>query len=167
MFPIPTTWLIAGAVAASGFALAGVQTVRLHRAQSATVKRQSAWDAERITLLTAAVTATAKARDTETRWQAQQQEADHVAQKATDAARADAAAARTVAERLRQRATQLAGSCSATPSAGVPSPGAPASNPGDLLADMQRRIDEAAGSIAQYADEVTIARQACEASWPR
>lgn len=86
------------------------------------------------------------------------QDAEHLARKSAEA---DARRARTAAERLRDHAAQLAARCSpGNPAPAASSPAASA--PGDLLADMQRRIDDAAGSLAEYADQARIAGQLCE-----
>lgn len=108
--------------------------------------------------------AEATARAEEQRRTAQIQEAQDAAHKARLAAESDARAARASADRLRQRAAELAASCSAsnpTPAASSPA----ASAPGSVLADMLFRVDEAAGELARYADESRIAGQLCERSY--
>ncbi len=170
MSPIPTSWILGGAgiAIAASLAWGGVQRYDLRKAEKATATLQAAWNEERITLLTAAVTATAKNRDDEQRWKDQQTEALNVAQKVTDQARADAADLRGTLDRLRQRdAARTTGSCPATPGAGTASPGAPASAPPPLPADVLSRTAEAAAELAEFADRAVIAGQACEAAWPR
>lgn len=107
---------------------------------------------------------TEKARAEEQRRSLKFQEAQNYAEISRKDALADAARARTSSERLRIYADQLAASCAASnPAPAASSP--PADTPGDLLADMQRRIDEAAGIIAQYADESRISGKLCEQSF--
>lgn len=108
--------------------------------------------------------AEATARAEEQRRTIRAQEAQDAAYKARLAAESDARAARASADRLRQRAAELAASCSARDPAPA-SPGQAASAPGDLLADMLFRLDEAAGELARHADESRIAGQLCQRSY--
>ena len=104
------------------------------------------------------------ARAEEQRRTAKIQEAQDAAHQARLVAEADARAARASADRLRQRAAELAARCTArdpTPA----SPGQAASAPGDLLADMLGRLDQAAGELARYADDSRIAGQLCQRSY--
>lgn len=80
------------------------------------------------------------------------------------AALADARSARDSASRLQQRVSKLIADsrrAAAHPTAGSAGPTAER-DPIDLLADVQRRIDEAAGQLAEYADAARIAGSACE-----
>lgn len=108
--------------------------------------------------------AEATARAEERRRADKIQEAQDAAHKSRLAAESDARAARASADRLRQRAAELAASCSARDTAPA-GPGQAASAPGDLLADMLGRIDQAAGELARHADEARIAGQLCERSY--
>lgn len=108
--------------------------------------------------------AEATARAEENRRTAKIQEAQDAAHKARLAAESDARAARASADRLRQRAAELAASCAARDPAPA-SPGPAASAPGDLLADMLGRIDQAAGEVAEYADRARIAGQLCQRAY--
>lgn len=90
-------------------------------------------------------------------------DAEHLARQAVeaDARRADAAAVG-----LRQRAQQLAAAARCPTSDSAPASSSPAASaPGDLLADMLGRIDEAAGELARYADQARIAGQLCERAY--
>jgi len=88
------------------------------------------------------------------------------AQKALDEARRDAAGAAGVADRLRQRFAALAAGCRAPSVDPSPADGREAArSPADLLADVQRRLDEAAGSIAEHADAARVAGSACERAY--
>jgi hypothetical protein len=69
---------------------------------------------------------------------------------------AEAAAAATAGQRLQQRFATVAAQCATPANVG---PTAPA--PGDLLADVQRRMGETAGTIAQFADAAADAAESC------
>jgi predicted nucleic acid-binding Zn-ribbon protein len=93
-----------------------------------------------------------------------QQEADH-ARQSIARAQADAAAAADAGQRLRAALTAARRSCAASPSATVASGSAPADTSADLLADVQRRLDEAADGIARHADAASIAGNACQRAY--
>ncbi|KWA11577.1 DUF2514 family protein [Burkholderia territorii] len=79
-----------------------------------------------------------------------------------DQARADAAVADGVADRLRKQvATLVADARRAGPAAGGEATG----DALDLLADLFGRADERAGELAKIADERGIAGQQCERSY--
>src|SRR5574341_893557 len=100
-------------------------------------------------------------RAEEMRRTTEQMEALDVAKSEADAASADAAAAHDAAERLRGAyAAQLRRATTCHPTAAASSP--PAQPTADLLADVQQRIDEAAGEIARFADRAHIAGRLCE-----
>ena len=79
-------------------------------------------------------------------------------------AQADAAAARGSSDRLQKRVAALLAAGAANSSAVCPAaPGGPTANAsGDLLADMFRRLDEAAGTIGEYADRARVAGETCQ-----
>lgn len=82
------------------------------------------------------------------------------------AARADADAAADVGRRLRAQIGALAGRCRAAPGdTALASAGAPADATSDLLADVQRRLDDATDGIARFADQAHAAGSACERSY--
>ena len=90
-----------------------------------------------------------------------QKESDD-AQAREEIARRDAGDARDAGERLRkQLAVTRAAACKnpTTPGGGTPANTAP-----DLLADVQRRLDEATDGIARFADSAHNAGRACERS---
>lgn len=129
---------------------------------------QRAWDAERIQQQAQAINdGAANAAETERRIAAQS-EVIHEATVQRDRARADADAARAAGQRLRdaQRAyiaSALAGAARLDPAA---APGGQAAGaPADLLADLQRRVDEAADGVGRFADESHAAGRACERSY--
>lgn len=81
-------------------------------------------------------------------------------------ARADAASAADAGQRLRtQLAAFTAGCRGSARHSGSASTGATADSTGDLLADVQRRLDAAADGIARHADEARAAGAACERSY--
>jgi hypothetical protein len=77
-----------------------------------------------------------------------------------EVARADADAAATAGRRLRDAIATLRLNCAATAGRGDAA-GAAA----DLLADVQRRLDEAADSIAGFADRAHAAGIGCERAY--
>lgn len=81
-------------------------------------------------------------------------------------ARADADRAVDAGQRLRQRLAELAGSCRGT--TGDPTAAGAGQATGaadDLLADVQRRLDEAADQLARFADASHTAGLACQQSY--
>lgn len=94
-----------------------------------------------------------------------QKEADEAKSQLAQSRR-DEAAARSAGERLRQRLAALAArACSAPGGAPAADGGAAAAAAGNLLADVQRRLDEAADDLARFADAAAIAGRACERSY--
>jgi hypothetical protein len=108
--------------------------------------------------LLAAVTA---ARVEENRRTAAQQEIAHDATKQAESARADAAAAGAVADRLRQQLATVRSASRPASAAGRASTG----DPIGVLADVLERADRRAGDLAAYADAARIAGLACERSY--
>lgn len=103
------------------------------------------------------------ARAEEQRRQAEQTKVVTDAKAQIRKATADAADARTAGQRLRD---QLAASRSEACGNPQPASGSPTAQPApDLLADLQRRLDEAADGIADYADQSAIAGNACQRSY--
>jgi hypothetical protein len=108
--------------------------------------------------------ATDSARAEEQRRTLKIQEAQDAEQIARQAAEADAGRARSAAVSLRQRAAELAASCTASnPTATTGGPTAIA--PGLVLADMLGRVAAAAGELGGYADRARGAGQLCERSY--
>lgn len=81
-----------------------------------------------------------------------------------DAARVAAVGAGAAGERLRAQVRHLTMSLAARDPRPAGS-GATAGDTIDLLADVQRRSDEATDAIARYADEAGAAGRACQASY--
>lgn len=120
--------------------------------------------AKRLAIAQQIADATTAARAEEQRRTLKIQEAQDAELIARQAAQADAGRARSAADRLRQRAAELAASCTAGhPSTAGSSPAT--DSPGDLLAYMQQRIDDAAQQLGEYADQARIAGQLCERSY--
>jgi len=106
-----------------------------------------------------------KANDDETvRRLTTQKEIAENAIRERDAARDDAVAASAAGERLRAQIRNLTLSL-ASRDPGATGSGEAADATIDLLADVQRRSDEAADAIARYADEAATAGRACQASY--
>ena len=102
-------------------------------------------------------------RAEEARRRAAQEESRHEALE--QAARADAARrdADAAAGRLRQHLAALAGQCGAAPGgSGAAAGSPPAAAPGDLLADVSRRLEAAGRELATYAERAAIAGAKCE-----
>lgn len=146
---IGTRTLIVLAVAAG--ALAGAYLLgRHHQAKS-----------DRADYQEALLEAVGLARKEEQRRTTAQQEIANDATKQAEAARADAAAAAGVADRLRDRLATLRAGGRTAPATGRP----PAGDPIGVLADVLERADRRAGDLAAYADAARIAGLACERSY--
>lgn len=147
-------------------AVAGLQTYRLAREQAAHAATQARHAEQLAVIERAAREASEASRAEEQRRAAEQQEIVTRAQQQIDAARTDAAAAADAAARLRQRIATLTAGCRAPASDPAPAGSSPpADASADLLADVQRRLDEAADGIAQHADAARIAGSACERAY--
>jgi hypothetical protein len=83
-------------------------------------------------------------------------------------ARADADAAGDAGQRLRKRLAEITGACrggGAASNSAAASAGPATDATGDLLAHVQRRLDDAASGIARYADQSAAAGKACQRSY--
>ena len=106
------------------------------------------------------------ARNEERRRTAEVQKAADEAHESLARARADAVAATDAGQRLRDRIATLAATCGrAASDTGPAGSGTAAIATADLLADVQRRLDEAANGIAAHADAAMAAGLACERSY--
>lgn len=86
----------------------------------------------------------------------------------TQAAEAAAATARAAGQRLRgQLAALAAASCSPAGAAAAAGTGPTAEAARDLLADVQRRLDQAQDDIAGFADAASAAGATCERLYDR
>lgn len=107
-----------------------------------------------------------EARTEEVRRHAALQDALNAEYRARQEVEADLRRADAAAVGLRDRARQLAAAarCPAR-SAEAAASSPPAEAPGDLLADMLLRIDEAAGELGRHADQSRLAGQLCERAY--
>ena len=154
-------WLLLAALA-----LAGLQTYRLVLEQSAHARTQRDHAQQLSAMERAAGEAVAAARTEEGRRFAALWETLNETQAALDRAQSDAAAASDAGVSLRRRIATLTAGCRAPTSDPTPAGGSPpADASADLLADVQRRLDEAADGIAQHADVARIAGQGCERAY--
>lgn len=143
--------------------LAGFQTYRLATERAGHARTRAEHALEITALATAAREAEAAARAEEQRRTAEVQKAADEADQALDRARADADAARDVGQRLRDRLATLTAACRVGP--GDPAAagsGQTADATARMLADVQRRLDEAQDRIAQHADQARTAGLACQ-----
>lgn len=104
-------------------------------------------------------------RAEEQRRHAAQQEAIDAKDQEIAAARRDADDARAAGDELRVHINRLTAACRAAGDPAVAAGGAPADTTANLLADVQRRLDEAAEGIARHADEASASGRACERSY--
>ncbi len=155
----------AAAVAALGVLL-GLQTINLAGERAAHSKTHAAHYQQIQQLERQALLAERAAREEEQRRTVEVQKAADDAQKQIDQARADAAAASDAGQRLRQRLAQLTNACRAGPSgAAAAGTGQATGAAADLLANVQRRLDEAQDRIAGFADAAHTAGTACQRSY--
>ena len=158
-------WLVAAVVTALLVALAG-QTYRLTAEQRDHSKTRQEYAEKISTLERQGREAVEAARAEEKRRQADLEAIVNETEQKLDAALADRNDARDAGQRLRDQIAALTGSCRRTGSNTVPAQAGQAADPtGDLLADVQRRLDEAANGIAEYADRAHTAGSACERSY--
>lgn len=95
------------------------------------------------------------------RYEAVQKELNDALQREAQA-RADADAAADVGRRLRDQIAAARRGCQASSNPGTPKGGPSTDTAGDLLADVQRRLDEATDTIARFADTAHSRGLACE-----
>ena len=134
-----------------------------HRADAAVVECKNASAVASALATEAALKQSTEYRATEQAWRDKQKEIADEADKQLAHVRADAAIADAAAGRLSQRVAALvaqARAAAANPAA--VSASAPAGDPAGMLAELQRRADEAAGIYARIADERGAAGAACE-----
>lgn len=118
---------------------------------------------EREAMAQKVIEATTAARTEEQQRAAKAQKVANETHEALEHARADAYAAADAGHRLRQQLARITASCRATPGDSAPAtPGTPAEPSADLLADVQRRLDEAQDRIARFADEAYASGSACQ-----
>jgi hypothetical protein len=147
--------------------LLAAQTVRLSREQAAHAKTVADHATYVAQLEHNAREAVQAARDEERRRTVAVQEIADDTQKKLEVAAADAVAARDAGDRLRKQIAILAaaGRRAAASKAGAAEAGAPADATADLLADVQRRLDQATDGIAEFADRAHAAGLGCQRSY--
>lgn len=157
------TPLLPWALAATTAAL-GLQTLRLASERTAHANTRAAHFAALQDMERTAREATSAARIESERRLYQTLEIAHETENRLARARADAAASAAVGHRLRQQITALTATCGGggTRDSGSSTTGEAADATSDLLADVQRRLDDASDRIAAFADQAHIAGLACE-----
>ena len=144
----------------------GLQTKRIAWAKAETVQVQNAWALDRAHAQAEALRITTEYRAEEQRRIAAHQEIVDATERKLTQVRADAAIADAAAGRLQQRVAALVAEARrAAENSGPAGTSPPAGDPIQLLADLQRRADEAAGVLARLADERGAAGSACEAAY--
>lgn len=164
MFGLPTSWVAVGLAGAALVAALGVQSYRLNSEQARHAETRQQWADARAVQQEAARLESERQREIEQRRIAANQEQDRADQKAIDQARADAAAAAGVADRLRQRVAALGSApreASGNPSAPANSP--PAEPAARVLADLYGRLESFETAVAGFADASRAAGLSCEA----
>lgn len=150
----------------AALALAGYQTKQAADARKLTAEVNAAFAAYRGTVEKREAEREAQARTDELRTWSKQQEAQNAHYLQIRAAQAGLARARAAAVSLRERADALAAEARCAPSDPPAADGGPATNAAaDLLAAMLRRVDDAAGTIGEYADQARAAGQLCERTY--
>ncbi len=156
------------ALALAVFALVlalGAQTVRLAGARADLATEKAARSAETAQRAQAAASASEAYRTEEQRRVAAHQEISHVAELDQTRAVAERRTADSAGQRLQQRFAAAASRCAAPADPAAAPSSSAAGAAGDLLIEVQRRIDEAAGELADAADRARIAGLACERSY--
>ena len=147
----PMTWIIAGLVA-----WGGIYMIKAGRAKAKIENIQLIAERKKVQALESQI------KEKDRILESQQGNALEAESKRQAAERA-AAAARATSGKLRDHVARLARACNGDPAAVTN--GASAPGPGDLLADMQRRLEQAAVELAAVADQRGIAGQQCAADY--
>jgi hypothetical protein len=145
---------------------AGQQTLKLGAERTAHAHTKTAFaEAARAQAEDQARTVSAY-RKQEYAWQTAMEGLRHDTRKQLQAVEIDSATAAAAGDRLRVRLSQLA-AChgGATQAAPAADRGASAPSAAGMLADVQRRLDQAATTVARFADASRIAGQACERAY--
>jgi len=87
------------------------------------------------------------------------------AKRQTDRMLADAADARATADSLRQQVARVTNRCAASAAATAATGGAPATNAGDMLADVLGSMEAEGRAMAEEAERRGIAGRACEQAY--
>ncbi len=158
----PITWAKIGGLLAL-VALLVLQTVRLSHEETAHAETRTAF-AEHRTIAARAALAQNQAFEAQSSgWRKTQQENANANRTYLDELLRDNAALRTAGDQLRARTDQLRAAAGQAPrDPGAQPSGPTAGEAANLLAYMQRRLDEAAGGIGDFADRAAGAGHLCE-----
>lgn len=173
----PWMLYLGGAALVAALGWGGTATWQKHTAESerddAVVKleqQKTLWEGEALAAQKAATDAESKARQIEQQRIADREGIAHDADSKIAAAQVAASGADAARVRLQRRVDALVAtigpaSCGAAGNPAAPAASEAARGAGLLLADLQRRTDERAGLLAQYADAARTAGQACERAY--
>lgn len=165
MMPSKILTAALGSLLLLALAFVGLQTVRLANERETHAQSKQAHAEQRETWERKTREAVESARAEEQRRAEALQGVIHEVEQNLAQARADADAASDSGERLRKRLSAITAACrvgTSNPASASAGPTTEAS--GDLLADVQRRLDEAQDRIAEFADKAHAAGKACERS---
>ncbi|MCF5708997.1 DUF2514 family protein [Pseudomonas syringae] len=138
----------------------------LHGVTVTDSKWQVKWSEQVSTQEQAVATTTTEYRTEEQRRQKAANQVANDARQEQTAAIADAVVADAAGDRLRSEAGKLAASASCVPSdPGIADRGKNATRAAMVLSDLLSRADSRAGELARHADRLTVALQACNASY--
>lgn len=159
--------LISGLAAAAVVGFAVVQTVRLAEERAAHAATRAEHARAAVRAADNATAASEAAREEEARDRAAMQGIIDATTSDLVRARADAAAAGDAGRRLREQIARTAAAACRAPAGGAAAAagGPAAGSAADLLADVRRRLDEAADGIARHADTGRVAGLACERAY--
>ena len=138
----------------------------LHGVTVTDSKWQVKWSEQVSTQAQAVAITTTEYRTEEQRRQKAANQVANDARQEQTAAIADAVVADAAGDRLRSEAGKLAASASCVPSdPGIADRGKNATRAAMVLSDLLGRADSRAGELARHADRLTVALQACNASY--
>lgn len=163
---IPWRLLAIGALVLAVLGALGGQYVTIQHLRAGLAEQKAAIEQERANAAQAAADAQARNRLEEQRRVAAQTEIANESQRLTARARAGDVRADAGDARLRDATAAAASACrgpAGDPTIAAASPAA--SSPGDLLALVQRRMGEAARGVVRFADDASIAGDACQQSY--
>lgn len=155
----PYKWLAMGALALALAGVIGGQHIRIGSLTAKLTAKSNELDAA----VVRAKQMDKEFRATEAAWAQRQKELTDEAESKLVQARADAAIADAAAGRLQQRVAALVAEARrAATRPAIATPGPATGDALDMLADLQRRLDETAGQLAHLADERGTAGQLCQ-----
>lgn len=128
-------------------------------------KLRAEWDRERLDWMSKGAASLAAERATEKRWREEQERRMRELDQKNLLAIRDRDAVSAAGERLRIALTEArlrASACRSSEAPAAAPAGPPASSPADMLAYVQRRLDEATDGTVEFADGSHRAGRACE-----